>query len=134
MPSALAQGKLSQTIGIGFGHQLIDSEATKLAFEIGPGLRRAKDATTGETESDGIVRGKLDYKHKLTANTDLVNLFLLESGQDNTFAQNDLGLVVSMNSSLALKAGVQVRYNSEVAPGREKTDTLTTLNLVYSFK
>jgi putative salt-induced outer membrane protein len=123
-----------QTIGIGFGHQLIDSETTKLGFEIGPGLRRAKDATSGETETDGIVRGKVDFKHKLTANTDLVNLFLLESGQDNSFAQNDLGLVVSMNKSLALKAGIQVRHNSDVAPGREKTDTLTTLNLVYSFK
>jgi len=123
-----------QTIGIGFGHQMIDSESTKLGLEIGPGFRRAKNATTGQTESDGIVRGKLDYRHKLTGNTDLVNLFLLESGDDNTFAQNDLGLVVAMNSSLALKAGVQVRHNTKVAANREKTDTLTTVNLVYSFK
>jgi putative salt-induced outer membrane protein len=123
-----------QTFSIGFGYQFIDSERTQLSTEIGPGLRRAKDAASGRTESDGIVRGVLDFKHSLTDNTSLVNAFLLEAGDDNTFAQNDLGLMVSMNSRLALKLGLQARHNTEVAPGRKKTDTLSTVNLVYNFK
>lgn len=123
-----------QTFSIGFGYKFVDNERTQLSTEIGPGLRRAKDAASGDTESDGIVRGVLDFKQALTENTSLVNAFLLESGEDNTFAQNDLGLQVAMNSRLALKLGLQARHNTEVAPGRKKTDTLSTVNLVYNFK
>ncbi|MCB1552906.1 MAG: DUF481 domain-containing protein [Xanthomonadales bacterium] len=122
------------TFAIGYGHSFIDSEATKLRAEVGPGYRRAKNASTGETESDGIVRGLIDYSHQLTATTKLGNHFLIESGSDNTFMQNDFGLSVAINSSFALKAGLQVRHNTEVAAGRDKTDTLTTVNLVYTIK
>jgi putative salt-induced outer membrane protein len=38
-----------------------------------------------------------------------------------------------MNAKLALKAGLQFRHNSDVAPGLKKTDSLFTTNLVYSF-
>lgn len=122
------------TFALGYGHSFIDSDATKLRAEIGPGYRRAKNASTGETESDGIVRGLIDYAHQLTATTKIGNHFLLESGSDNTFMQNDLGVSVAINASFALKAGIQLRHNTEVAAGRDKTDTLTTVNLVYTIK
>lgn len=122
-----------QTLGVGFGYQLVQSERTQLAMQVGPGFRRAKLAATGETESGAIARGLLDLTHKLTGNTDLVNTFLVETGSDNTFAQNDLGVVVAMNSKLALKAGLQLRHNNETSPGVKKTDSLTTVNLVYNF-
>jgi putative salt-induced outer membrane protein len=122
------------TFSLGYGHQFIRSDATSLAAEIGPGYRRAKSASTGETESEAILRGLLDYKHKLTSNTELFNTLLVESGSDNTFAQNDFGVAVAMNESFALKAGLQLRHNTDVGPGIDKTDTLTTVNLVYNIK
>lgn len=122
------------TFSLGYGHQFIRSDDTSLAAEIGPGYRRAKSATTGETESEAILRGLLDYKHKLTSNTELFNTLLVESGSDNTYAQNDFGVAVAMNESFALKAGLQLRHNTDVGPGIDKTDTLTTVNLVYNIK
>jgi putative salt-induced outer membrane protein len=122
------------TFSIGYGYTAIDSETTKLSAEVGPGYRRAKSASTGDTENDTIVRGQIEFSHQLTDNTTLGNLLLVESGSDNTFIQNDLGVKVAMNSKLALKAGLQVRNNSEVGPGIDKTDTLTTVNLVYTFE
>lgn len=120
------------TFSLGFGYTAIDNDSTRLSAELGPGYRRAKDAVTGDSVSDSIARGQLDFSHQLTANTTLGNLLLVESGADNTFAQNDLSVSVAMNSSFALKAGVQVRHNTDVGPGTEKTDTLTTVNLVYT--
>lgn len=120
------------TVSLGYGHQFLAGEDASLRGEIGPGYRRAKDAGTGETAGEAIVRGLLDYRQRLTANTELVNALLVESGDDNTFAQNDLGVSVAMNASFALKAGVQLRHNTQVGPGSEKTDTLTTVNLVYN--
>lgn len=121
------------TFSIGYGHQFIDSERTKLRTEIGPGYRRAELAG-GPTESEMILRGVVDFSHQLTDTTRLVNTLLIESGSDNTFAQNDIGVAVSINEALALKAGLQARHNTDVWPTVKKTDTLTTLNLVYSFK
>lgn len=122
------------TFAMGYGHDFIENERTTLTTEIGPGYRRAKNASTGENEGDAIVRGKLEYKQVLTSNTQLYNTLLMESGSDNTFAQNDTGVTVAMNESFALKAGLQLRHNTDVGPGIEKTDTLTTVNLVYDIK
>lgn len=122
------------TFGMGYGHDFLENEKTTLSTEIGPGYRRAKDASTGATEGEGIVRGKLDYKQQITGNTQLFNTLLVESGSDNTFAQNDAGVSVAMSEAFALKAGIQLRHNTDVGPGIEKTDTLTTVNLVYDIK
>lgn len=124
------------TLAIGYGRTLVDSERTQLSAEIGPGFRRAREADTGETENGAIVRAKAVFSHQLTANTQLFDTLLVESGSDNTFAQNDLGIAVAMNEAFALKAGLQVRYNSDAdgTAGIKKTDTLTTINLVYSFR
>jgi putative salt-induced outer membrane protein YdiY len=53
-------------------------------------------------------------------------------GSDNTFLQNDVGVQVAMSNTLALKAGYQVRHNTDVVDGVDKTDTLALINLVWS--
>lgn len=122
------------TFSLGYGYTAIDDERTLLSIEAGPGYRRAQLAGSGETATDAIARGQVDFRYKLTDNTTLGNLLLVESGSDNTFLQNELGVTVNMNASFALKAGLQLRHNSEVSPGIDKTDTLTTVNLVYTLK
>ena len=87
-----------------------------------------------DAEAGFIGRGLIDMRYALSENTEIVNKLLVESGEYNTFAQNDLGVSVTMNSHLALKAGWQARHNSDVAPDIKKTDTLTTMNVVYRFK
>jgi putative salt-induced outer membrane protein len=123
-----------QTIlSLGLGWYAIKNEVTEWLFEGGPGYRRYQDAATGQTDGQGVFRGRMNFKHAFNASTSVENSLLVEAGTDNTFAQNDSGLVVKMNASLALKAGLQFRHNSDVAPGLKKTDSLFTTNLVYSF-
>ena len=133
-----------QTIAsLGVGYRFIDRDATSLLGEIGPGARRFQPIdrrvgtppvlTAFDAETDAIVRGSLDFKHQLTANTSLTNLLLAESGDGSTFLQNDLGVAVQMSERYALKAGYQVRHTTQVPAGIEKTDTLFTTNLVVGF-
>lgn len=124
------------TLSLNYGRTFLDTERTQLTGEIGPGFRYARSREDGRSEEGAIVRTRLELGHQLTANTRLQNTLLVEAGNDNTFAQNDLGLAVAMNESLALKAGLQTRHNTDVdeEAGVKKTDTLTTLNLVYSFR
>ena len=122
------------TVAVGLGSRFIDNDTTKFSGEIGPGYRSAR-TRDGDLQSSVITRGQLDLRHQLTDNTEVFNTLLVEAGADNTFAQNDLGLSVAMNERLALKAGVQARHNSEVEDADTKrTDTLTTVNLVYTFR
>lgn len=122
------------TFGLGYGTRLIDGERMYLDAQIGPGVRRAHDAVEDRDENGLIGRGLFDFKYAITGNTDLLNTLLVESGEYNTFAQNDLGVSVAMNNHFALKAAWQMRHNSQVSEGSKRTDTLTTVNLVYTFK
>ncbi len=133
------------TVAVGFGYKAIENDTTRLAFEAGPGYRRYQPtdlfvATPApghfielDAEGDFVGRGFVDFKHKLTSNTSLYDTLLVEGGTDNTFAQNDLGVQVAMSEKFAIKAGFQVRHNTDVIAPVKKTDTLTTVNLVYGF-
>ncbi|MBK8068515.1 MAG: DUF481 domain-containing protein [Rhodanobacteraceae bacterium] len=123
-----------QTIAsIGAGWYAVKNDTTQWLFEGGPGYRRYKEVATGQTDGEAVFRGRMAYNHAFNAQTSFENILLVEAGSDNTFAQNDSGVVVKMNAKLALKAGLQFRHNSDVAPGLKKTDSLFTTNLVYSF-
>ena len=122
------------TASLGYGTRVMDGERTRLDVQLGPGVRRAHNVEDARTESGLIGRGFVGLKFNLTDNTELQNTLLVESGVDNTFAQNELGVSVAMNSHLALKAGLQARRNSDVNAEQKKTDTLTTMNVVYRFK
>ena len=52
----------------------------------------------------------------------------------NNFLQNEIGLAVKMSDRLALSLAYAVRHNTDPPAGFKKTDTLSTLNLVYEIK
>ena len=118
----------------GYGFDALRSETQQLSLELGPGYRFAKDQGARVHHNEAIARGLADWRWQLTGNASLVDTLLVESGRDNSFVRNVLGVQVSMGNGLAMKAGLETRYNSRVEPGTESTDQLTTVNLVYSFK
>ena len=122
------------SLSTGLGYRIIESERTKLWVQGGPGYRYAELRDTGESEDGIIFRGDAGLEHRLTDTTKVVERFLVETGSDNTFLQNDLGLEVTITGSLGLRVGYQVRHNTDVAPGIEKTDTLTTVGIIYETK
>jgi putative salt-induced outer membrane protein len=133
---------------LGYGYQALKNAHDELAFEVGAGLKTVQPTSRyianpapppdllklrPDSDSSAAGRGKVDYKHSFNANTSLVDTLLVENASGNTFVQNDAGLAVKMNSSLALKLGYQLRHNTEVAEGFKHTDQLVTTNLVYGF-
>lgn len=129
-----ATWRRQQVLALSYGNRLIDGTRTTLDIQAGPGYRHAESTLEDRTESGLVGRGMVGLKYALTDNTELVNTLLVETGDYNTFAQNELGVSVSMNEHIALKAGWQARHNSEVDAGMKSTDTLTTMNVVYRFK
>lgn len=132
-------------VSVGYGYIALKTESTELSFEAGPGYKEYRPADVNETvnnvnvkvpqatQNEVVGRGLINYKYRLTANTALEDTLLMEAGSKNKYYQNDIGVSVSMTKKMALKLGYQVRYNSDVQPGTDSTDTLLTTNLVYNF-
>lgn len=131
-------------VSAGIGRKFIDSDVTKFVGTAGVGYKsfETRDAfddagvliEPGASDSEVVFRGTLDYDHKLTATSSVLDKFVVEAGSNNTFVQNDIALLVKMTNVLALAVGYSVRHNTDPPPGFEKTDTLTTINLVYELK
>lgn len=134
------------TATAGLGRRWFDTELTKLTTQLGVGYRslrpeelirdEATDAVLaripGESQQDMVVNAAVTFEHSFNDNTKVLNSLLVESGESNTLTRNDFALQVKMMEALALSVGFSVRNNSEPLPGLKKTDTLTTVNLVYS--
>ena len=118
---------------LGVGYRFFDADDLKLSGELGVGYRRTEDRLSGETNGETIVRAAANYEQLLTATTTIYDKLLVESGSDNTYVQNALGVKVSINAKVALSVAYEVRYNTDVDPPRESTDELLTANLVFAF-
>lgn len=124
----------SQSVTVGYGRELMNSEKHILKAEIGAGYRSQKETVSGEKVDDAIIRILLDDSWQVFSTTAWTNRLLIETGSDNTFTQWNTGLAVSMNARFALKFGFELRNNSTVPAGdSKKTDTVTSANLVYKF-
>jgi len=118
----------------GYGYQLMKSEKHSLKGEIGAGYRKLEETSTNNTSSEAIARFLLDDSWQVFKTTMWTNRLLVESGSSNTFTQFNTTLAVSMTARFALKLGFEARHNTNIPPGdTEKTDTITSANLVYNF-
>ena len=122
----------------GAGHKFIDGEKTKLTGQVGIGYKFWESLATLEAprDKDGSVAGTagLDFSHQLTDTTRVFNKFGAEITADNNFLQNEFGVAVKVSDRLALSLGYTVRHNTDPPEGFRKTDTLSTVNLVYEVK
>src|SRR5690606_27523594 len=100
----------------------------------GPGYRFAKNQGVQLHHNEAIARAHVDWRWKLSATATLTNSFLLEAGSDNTFARNLFGLQVAMGKGLAMKAGLETRYNSRADPGLATTDQRPTGHRGYNLR
>ncbi|MBK7250523.1 MAG: DUF481 domain-containing protein [Gammaproteobacteria bacterium] len=135
------------SLAAGVGYRLIDEDATKLTAQVGAGYRglreellikdplgRVVDRLKGDSSGDVILNAGMKFEHAFNDATKLLDSLLVESGSDNTQVVNQLALQVRMTDVLALALGYEIRNNSNPPAGLEKTDKLTTVNLVYEIR
>jgi putative salt-induced outer membrane protein len=122
------------TLTGGYGYHFIMTEQTKLEGQVGAGLRQTERRPDGEKSEDAILRGAVNFERRMTETTLIYDRLLVESGSDNTFVQNQLGIEVKINDTFALGLDYAVRHNTDVLPGTDETDQVLTANLVYGFK
>lgn len=120
------------TLAVGYGRELFNNDIHKLNGEVGVGYRRAELRASGETSTEPVLRGKLDYVWALSETASLSNNFLVEAGSDNTFAKNITALTADIANNFGIQLAYEIRHNTDVDDPANNTDFLTTVNLVYS--
>jgi len=120
------------TFAVGYGRNFYNTETFKLSAEVGPGYR-VNELETGEDESETVLHLGAKSKYVLNENSHFVGDLSLDSGSDQTITIIDLGYVNKLSNTLALKLGYNYKNSSEVPVGTEKTDTITSVSLLYSF-
>ena len=131
----------------GLGYKFFDSDKTKLSAQLGVGYRVLRPEILLRDDASGAVIGRIpldrqseavgtagiDFMHQFNTSTKLTNKLIVESGSSNTSIKNDLALEVKMSKKLALAAGYSILHNTKPADDVKRTDTTTTLNVVYAF-
>ncbi len=130
------------TVALGYGNWLYYSPTFNWFVEAGPGYFEGEKVTESSDplvpdsitkERGAILRAATALEWKITANATFKQLLSVESGSDNTRTQSETSLATSISERMKMKVGLTVANDSDVAPGKEKTDTTTFINLVYSF-
>ena len=130
------------TVALGYGDWLYSSPTLNWFIEAGPGYFEgekvivSEDETIPDSFSDeggAILRAATSLEWKITSNSEFRQTISVESGADNTRTVSETSLAASINGSMKMKVGFAVANDTDVAPGKVKTDTTTFVNLVYSF-
>jgi len=123
---------------VGYGRQFISTKKHYLDGEIGLGARQTDyitDPSTANLDDNEFIYflgGK--YTGRISNTARFSETLRVEIGEDNNYVESITGLSLSVTGSMSARISYTVRHNSDVKGTRgDKTDTLTGVNLVYSF-
>ena len=123
---------------LGVGRQFINTPVHYLDAEVGVGARQTDytvdpaTATLDDSEDIVFLGGK--YTGKISDNARFSQNLRVEIGGENTYTESITALGMSIAGNLSARVSYTVRHNSDVVGLLgDNTDTLTGLNLVYSY-
>jgi putative salt-induced outer membrane protein len=117
---------------VGLGYKIINSDKVKLSVEGGPALRQTR-FTNGIDDNAFAARAAGNFLWKINDGLEFTQSGLLFYDSFNTSTQAISALTAKLSGDLSARASFQ--FNSESNPplGRENTDTVTRVTIVYAF-
>ena len=122
------QADVTVTYGRNF---LTDVDNMSLSTEIGPGYRRS--VTEVDEFNEVIVRAAGEYVWNMSESANFFQNLSAEAGDETTIFRSETGVESALMENLSLRVSFNVRHQTDVPVGREKTDTQTALTVVWSF-
>lgn len=116
----------------GYGRWLIRNDSLELEGFGGAGYRQNAIINAG-SEGEIIFTLGQNLAWNISDSARLVQGFITDIGDDLTVSRFEVGLESNIIDRLATKIAFQARNTSKVPVGNKKTDTLTSVSLVYSF-
>lgn len=133
--------QFQSSVTAGYGNRVWEvNKKTFLDLKAGAGYRYNKlyePNDEGEREEDGAVaRFAGIFNYELSENAVFIQELSTEVGlQDNssTISESLTALKANLIGNLAMKLAYRVKHESQVPAGTSKTDTETSLSLLYGF-
>lgn len=133
------------TLAAGYTDRLFKTPATEFNYSIGPGMAYSETEASvdgdgnyiaEEADSTAIIRLAADFLWQISPNAKFTQVISSDAATDsnkNTKTKSETAVTATLNGSFALKAGYSVQHNSVVRDDIEKTDTQTSITLVYTY-
>ena len=120
-------------VGGGLGYKLILPEP--LAWDITGGAGFRSQDTQGPesiTENEFALRGRSDIDYQFNDAVSLYNNTEILWSSSDTYIWNEIGITAQLVGNLAARASFRIDNHSSVPIGREKTDTISRIGIVYT--
>lgn len=117
---------------VGYGVFLLRDDVFSLEAFGGPGYRH-NELLDGTSEGEAIFSLGENFSWQISQSSALTQSFTSEVGDELTVSRFEIGLISNIIDRIATKIAFQARNISEVPEGNKKTDTQTSVSLVYSF-
>lgn len=119
---------------VGIGLRTLRGPTHWLDLEAGLGHRRTTFTSATPDSHETVGNLAANYEYRFNAMTSFTERLSVESGQDNTLLTAISGLKVKMSDHLSLSLTYALRRNSDFRGALgDKSDMLTSLNVVYGF-
>ena len=117
---------------LAYGRRIIKNKKHELDAEIGGGWSQSK-TIVNEDISEAIFRLYGEYDWQITDTSKFSQTIQVSAGSSNTFTEAVTSLRLAIVGSLGLAVSFTYQNNSDVVPGKKKTDTITSIGLDYEF-
>ncbi len=114
----------------GYGRRFLFSEQVRLETEAGVGGRHTW-ATDGTRKSEPIGRLAVNFLWQFGAASEFSEKAFSEFGDRNVYSESNTSLKTRIDSSFSLKINLAVKHNTVVPEAQHKTDSITSVTLVY---
>jgi len=134
--------KHGRFLGAGVGYSVLVDGPTLWRLESGAGYRSQKARLAAGTpggeasreEEFASARLFSDFEHLFHENFKVTNDTELFYSDIDTFFINEVAATSKMFDRLALRVSFRVETHTDVPEGREKTDTISRIGIVYTMK
>lgn len=117
---------------VGYGRNVASGPRVRMDLEVGVGMTHdMPEGAEQEREDHSMLRFAGDLRWQIREQARFRQALLVEDAAE-TYVESETSLTSQVVDNLAMRASLQVRHYSEVPEETEETDTITSLNLVYS--
>ncbi len=120
-------------ISLNYGRNLLTSrEDMGLTLNVGGGYRYSR-ALDGEDFGEAMLRLAADFNWEVSESAAFTQTFSTEAGEETSIFRARGGIETQIVENLLLRFSVDLKHQTQVPAGRERTDTETSVTFVMRF-
>ena len=124
---------LRTTEALGYGYKIFDTDTHKWSAELGLGVTQLEPIDGSADISEMISLLSTDYIWKFSPTSEFEQNFDYQIGSDNKYLNSVTSIRAKVWENIGVRLSYNIKNNSDVPVGIEKTDKYTSIGIDYSF-